>query len=77
MSSSDGSELSRLIGLILIVIGVIWLVTTGLCTGAFAISFISGGDWNDLGAVLLVGVPSAVIGGVIYGIGRWLRPVKR
>ena len=68
------NDLSRLIGLILIVIGAIWLVTTGLCSAAFAIGLADNGNSGDLAIVLLVGLPSAAIGGVIYAFGRWLRP---
>ena len=67
-------ELSRLIGLILIVVGAIWLVTTGLCSAAFAIGLADSGNFSDLAIILLVGVPSAMIGGVLYALGRWLRP---
>jgi hypothetical protein len=73
-SPSSGGELGRLIGLILIVIGVIWLVTTGLCSAVFAVGLFDNGNLNDLGVVLTIGVPSALIGGAIYAIGRWLRP---
>jgi len=75
MSNSTDSDISRLVGLILMVVGVIWLVTTGLCSAAFAIGLSDGGNSNDMAIILLVAVPSAVIGGVIYGIGRWLRPI--
>lgn len=73
---TTGSEVSRLIGLILIVIGLMWLVTTGLCSAAFAIGLAGEGNLGDLGAVLMIGIPSALIGGIIYAIGRWLRPEK-
>lgn len=65
---------ARFIGLILIVIGVIWLVTTGLCSAAFAIGLLGEGNLGDIGVILTIAVPSALIGGAIYGIGRWLRP---
>ena len=32
------------------------------------------GGWGNADLVLILGVPSALIGGVIYAIGRWLRP---
>ncbi|MCE9521886.1 MAG: hypothetical protein K8S25_05575 [Alphaproteobacteria bacterium] len=75
-SKKSSSDLSRLVGLMLIVIGVIWLVTTGLCSAAFAIGLADGGNSNDMIIILVVGVPSAVIGGVIYWIGRLLRPIS-
>ena len=73
---SSGGALGRLIGLILIVIGVIWLVTTGLCTAAVAIGLLGEGNLGDIGVILTIAVPSALIGGAIYAIGRWLRPAK-
>lgn len=68
------NNLTRLIGLILVVIGALWLVLTGLCTAVFAVGVAGEGNLNDIGGVLSIGVPSAVIGGIIYAIGRWLRP---
>jgi hypothetical protein len=69
-----GQTLGRFVGLVLVVVGVLWLVLTGLCTAAFAIGLLGEGNLNDIGGVLSIGVPSAVIGGAIYAIGRWLRP---
>jgi hypothetical protein len=72
---SDGQgSIARFIGLILIVIGVLWLALTGLCSAAFAIGLLGEGNLSDVGAVFMIGVPSALIGAVIYAIGRWLRP---
>ena len=76
-NSASGGELGRLFGLILIVIGILWLVLTGLCSAAFFIGLLGQGNLSDLGAVLVIGVPSALIGGVIYAIGRWLRPLAK
>ena len=69
-----GSDLARLTGLILVVVGTLWLVLTGLCTAVFAVGIAGEGNLNDIGGVLSIGVPSALIGGAIYAIGRWLRP---
>lgn len=69
-----GNDLTRLIGLILVVIGTLWLVLTGLCSGAFLIGLLGEGNLRDIGVVLTIGIPSALIGGIIYAIGRWLRP---
>lgn len=66
--------MARFLGSVLIVVGVIWLVTTGLCSAAFAIGLLGEGNLNDIGGVLSIGVPSALIGAVIYAVGRWLRP---
>jgi hypothetical protein len=73
-SPPPASNLSRLIGLILVVIGTLWLVLTGLCSGAFLVGLLGEGNLRDIGAVLSIAVPSALIGAAIYGIGRWLRP---
>lgn len=72
--SDDQGSVARFIGLILVVFGVLWLVLTGLCSAAFAIGLLGEGNLSDVGAVLMIGGPSALIGAVIYGIGRWLRP---
>ena len=61
------------VGLILVVIGTLWLVLTGLCSAAFAIGLLGEGNLNDIGVVMTIGIPSALIGGIICAIGRWLR----
>lgn len=71
---SERSDLTRLFGLILIVIGTLWLVLTGLCSAAFLIGLLGEGNLRDVGVVLTIGIPSALVGGIIYAIGRWLRP---
>jgi hypothetical protein len=68
------NDLTRLFGLILIVIGTLWLVLTGLCSAAFLIGLLGEGNLRDVGVVLTIGIPSALVGGIIYAIGRWLRP---
>lgn len=65
---------SRFIGLILVAVGTLWLVLTGLCTAVFAVGVAGEGNLNDIGGVLSIGVPSALIGIAIYAIGRALRP---
>jgi hypothetical protein len=74
MTEDAASGIGRFIGLILIVIGAFWLVLTGLCSAAFAIGILGEGNLGDIGVILTIAVPSALIGGVIYAIGRWLRP---
>jgi hypothetical protein len=64
----------RFVGLVLISIGVLWLVLTGLCTAAAFVSLASEGDLTDLGMILVFSVPSAILGGAIYFGGRLLRP---
>lgn len=71
---SEQSSIGRFIGLILIVVGALWLAVTGLCTAAFAVGIAGEGNLNDIGGVLSIGVPSALIGAALYAIGRWLRP---
>lgn len=68
------NDLTRLFGLILIVIGTLWLVLTGLCSAAFLIGLLGEGNLRDVGVVLTIGIPSALVGGIIYAVGRWLRP---
>lgn len=68
------NDLTRLFGLILIVIGTLWLVLTGLCSAAFFIGLLGEGNLRDVGVVLTIGIPSALVGGIIYAVGRWLRP---
>jgi hypothetical protein len=87
-SSPPASDVRRLIGRILIVMGTLWLVLTGLCSVAFLFSLWRGGDPlqggapmrfdEALGMTLYFGLPFIVIGGaigaVIYAIGRRLHP---
>ena len=78
---SGGNEVGRFVGLILIVIGLLWMTATGLCSAAFAISlFAGGGAWREafsiLLTVLLVGGASALVGFGIFAIGRALRPKR-
>lgn len=74
-SPSPANDLTRLIGLILVVIGTLWLVLTGLCSGAFLIGLLGEGNLRDIGVILTIGIPSTLIGAIIYAIGRWLRPL--
>jgi hypothetical protein len=66
----------RFVGLVLISIGVLWLVLTGLCTAGAFITLASQGDTTDVGLVLVFAVPSAILGGAIYFVGRLLRPKR-
>lgn len=70
---SAGNDLRRLIGRALIVIGLLWVVMTGLCNMGFLAQMFGEGDWSNADLVLIIGVPSALIGGIIYALGRWLR----
>lgn len=70
-------DLRRLIGLVLTVIGLLWLVMTGLCNATFLVQMLGEGDWSNADLVLILGLPSALIGGAIYAAGRWLRHVRK
>jgi len=77
MNEQQPEAVSRFVGLLLIAVGVLWLVLTGLCSAAFVIALLAEGHPGDATGVLAIGLPSALIGGVIYAIGRWLRPTNR
>jgi len=69
----------RFVGLLFMAIGVLWLALTGLCTAFSFFAMLSTGqsaDFNlsDIGIILIVAVPSALIGGGVYYVGRLLRP---
>lgn len=70
----------RIVGLILITAGVLWMAASGLCTAAFFLTLFteSPGDAREALSVtlllLLVGGVSAGIGFVVYIVGRALRP---
>jgi hypothetical protein len=70
------SDTRRLIGLILIVAGVLWLGTTGLCTLAFLAFVVQayGLTSGDMMTILIVAGPSTLIGAGLYLFGRRLRP---
>ena len=76
-SNPDG-EVKRYFGLFLMIAGVMWLATTGLCTLVFASIVIRNYALNasDILTMLLVAAPSALIGYAIFAIGRWLKSVK-
>jgi uncharacterized membrane protein HdeD (DUF308 family) len=64
----------RFIALSLIVIGIFWMGFSGLCTAAFGVSFLQNDQTlSDIAPVLLIGVPSVIIGYAIFAFGRWLR----
>lgn len=77
-SPNNDNPIARLVGLILIVIGVIWLVTTGLCSAVFAVDLLASVDTPGtevaLAVLLTISVLSAFIGAIFYAIGRWFRP---
>ena len=82
--SPPAGEIRRFVGLILIVIGALWITASGLCTGAFAISLFAGSGGSDLAEassiillMLVYGGISALIGFGIFAVGRALRPRAR
>lgn len=73
------SELRRFIGLILIVVGALWAVASGLCSaGFFGMMVVEGGDFREalsiVPMIVLVGGFSAGLGLVFFVVGRALRP---
>ncbi len=70
------NDTRRFIGLVLIVTGVLWLVSTGLCTLAFVAFVLQayGITSGDLMTILIVAGPSTLIGAGLYLFGRRLRP---
>ena len=73
-----GSPSGRFVGLILISIGVLWLTLTGLCTAFFFVAVLGDSSttiyFSDVVMVLSFAIPSALIGGALYFVGRLLRP---
>lgn len=80
MSENLGHPIQRFVSLALIVIGVLWIGASGLCTAAFFVSlFVEGeGDFREalsiVPMILLVGGISAAVGIGVYALGRTLRP---
>jgi hypothetical protein len=72
------NDTKRFFGLLLMAVGVIWLVTTGLCTLVFASFVVQSYQLNvgDVSTMLIVAGPSALIGYAIYSVGRAMRPNK-
>ena len=68
------SASARFVGLILISIGVLWLVLTGLCTAAAFITMMTDGGLGDIMLILPFTAVSAILGGAVYYVGRLLRP---
>ena len=72
-------DIRRIIGLVLIAVGLLWVTLSGLCSaGFFLMLFIEGGDLREalsiLPMIVLIGGFSIGIGFVIYIVGRALRP---
>lgn len=74
-TSPSGSATKRLVGLVLIVAGVLWLLTAGACTLIFApLAFSYGPNLGDMLTLILVLVPSVLLGWGLIAFGRRLRP---
>lgn len=78
-SAPEPGPIRRLIGLVLIVIGTLWMTGSGLCSaGFFAMLFTEGGDFREalsiVPMIVLVGGFSIGLGFVFYVVGRALRP---
>lgn len=74
-----GGAVRRFLSLVLIVVGVLWMGVSGLCSAAFFVTlFTDGADLREvlsiLPMILLVGGFSAGIGLVVFIVGRALRP---
>lgn len=79
MSEPQPHLVRRIVGLVLITVGALWIAASGLCSAAFVVTmFTEGGDFREalsiVPMILLVGGFSVGIGFVIYVIGRALRP---
>lgn len=75
MEERQANDTRRLIGLVLIVVAVLWLATTGLCTLGFLWFVIQSYDLmsSDMMLVMMFAVPSVLIGLGLYALGRRLR----
>lgn len=79
LPENQPGTLRRFIGLVLIVVGVLWMIASGLCSGGFLITlFTEGGDFREALSIIpmiaLVGGFSLGLGFVFYVVGRALRP---
>ncbi len=71
-SSESGSDIRCFFGQLLIIVGMVWLVTTGLCTLGFLLFITSTYHLmtGDLWWIVGIGGPSALIGWGIQMLGR-------
>lgn len=76
----EPNPIKRIVGLVLITAGALWIAASGLCSAAFFITLFAegGGDLREALSIIpmiaLVGGFSAGIGFVLYVVGRALRP---
>lgn len=71
-----GSASARFAGLVLMSIGFLWLLASGACTAGALVTLAGEADFNDVGWIFLFVVPSAILGGATYFVGRLLRPKR-
>ena len=69
----QSTGMRRLIGTVLLVIGGLWVLLSGLCTLAFGVGFLTSGEWEGVGLALFIGVPVVAAGCGVYLLGRFLR----
>ena len=69
----EGSA-GRFVGLVLVSIGILWLALTGLCTAVALATLAQQGNLGDSMLILVFAIPSAILGGSLYLVGRLLRP---
>jgi hypothetical protein len=81
MSDTPNSPgpIRRIVGLVFIAAGALWIAASGLCSAGFFITlFTEGGDFREalsiVPMIVLVGGFSVGIGFVFYAVGRALRP---
>lgn len=79
MTDEAKGSVRRIIGLVLVTIGVLWMAGAGLCSAAFVVTlFTEGGDVREalsiIPMIVLVGGFSIGLGFVFYTVGRALRP---
>jgi len=78
--TSPQPSIKRIVGLVLITVGVLWTAASGLCSAGFFVTLLTegGGDLREalsiLPMILLVGGFSTGLGIVLYVVGRALRP---
>ena len=69
----EGSA-GRFVGLVLVSIGILWLALTGLCTAVAFVTLAQQGNLGDSMLILVFAIPSTILGGSLYLVGRLLRP---
>lgn len=81
MSDRHGGEAQRFIGLVLLVIGVLWMAASGLCAATLIVRSISeSGSTSEIEPwipiIVFVSGLSVAVGFGVYVVGRNLRAKK-